>query len=573
MDFKKIRDNLSAYYETFIVPGGYSYCEPQTIKQIDAYYNSHFLTGDLDYQGQRKPFYNIVKTPCDIGSKLIDFDRKDIIIVPTVHSRLVDFNVAVKQKKVKDEMKLTNFGQLINDLGDDYPKYGHIYSLKTKDGWKKINIQNVRCHPGYENIDESPFVAILSGMSKADIDEMSWNGEDIDKLTEDKDYIVYQYLERQGKKWKRYFLTELYNRKSGSGMIETPENQYMKGSDEYLPGLVLHEDEIKEFPLKEQKWDKVPGRHLGCGFVEVLFPEQQEVNMVAYLRGKTLFLKALQLFFSKDESIGNSVISDLEFGQIINTQFDIQALPVNNADISAYNDTFNTYLANAQKKTNSTDIASGDSLPSGTPLGSARLQASFTVSYFNKKRENFALFFKPIIYDLMKSAKVKKGDEMLLSRSDSEYDFVLEFVSENNVNKKYAGRSVDKAEYQAEIDKEKQRLSKAKNLAIEVDSDIEQNMEAYVDIVITGEAVDINSKQQIYQFILSSVSSNPGLLVSPTTRAMMFSMLRMAGESPIALEAISRQVDTGQQLPQAGGGQKLNATMPQVMAGNNVAEV
>ena len=573
MDFKKIRDNLSAYYETFILPGGYSYCEPETIKQIDAYYNSHFLTGDLDYQGQRKPFYNIVKTPCDIGAKLIDFDRKDIIIVPTVSNRLVDLNIALKQKKVKDEMKLTNFGQFINDLGELYPKYGHIYSLKTKDGWIKINIQNVRCHPGYENINESPFVAILSGMSKDDIDEMGWNGADLNQLTGDKDYIVYQYLERHGKKWKRYFLTELYNRKSGSGMVETPENQYLKGSDEYLPGLVLHEDEIKDFPLKEQKWDKIPGRHLGCGFVETLFPEQQEVNMVAYLRGKTLFLKALQLFFSKDESIGNSVISDLEFGQIINTQFDIQALPVNNADISAYNDTFNTYIANAQKKTNSTDIASGDSLPSGTPLGSARLQASFTVSYFNKKRENFALFFKPIIYDMMKSAKVKKGDTLMFSRTDSEYDFVLEFVAEDMLNKEYAGRVADKEEYEARRMEIEKQLKKKKNLAIEVDSDIDNNIESYVDVVITGEAIDLNAKQQIYQFIISSVSANPGLLVSPTTRAMMFSLLRMAGESPIALEAMSRRTETRpEQLPPGGGGQ-FNATMPQAMAGNNVAEV
>jgi hypothetical protein len=568
--FQRIRDNISIYYETFTMPGGYQYCEPEMIKTIDAYYNSHFISGDLDSQGQRKPFYNISKTPCDVGSKLIDFDRKDIIVVPTTYSEFTDFEVALRQKKLKDLMKEQNFGELINDLGDDYPKYGHIYAQKTKEGWKDIGITRVRCHPGYEDITRSPFVAVLHSMSKEDILAMDWNGKDLEQVKsgEDRDYIVYEYFERKGKKWERKFLTDMYRRTSG---IDTPENQYLKGSDEYLPGLVLHEDNA-DLNIRESKWDKVKGRHLGCGFVEILIPEQQEINMVAYLRGKTLFLKALQLFFSKDESIGNSVVSDLEFGQIINTQFDITALPVNNADISAYNDTFNTYLVNSQKKTHSTDIAVGDALPSGTPLGSAKLQASFTVSYFNKKRENFALFFKPIIYDLLKEAKPKKGDVVNLSRSDSEYDFIIEYVAKKKTDEYFDGKVVDKDEYEAKREEIKKQLSDRKVLSIDVDSDFDDKLESYVDVVITGEAVDINAKQQIYQFVLNSVSANPGLLVSPVTRSMIFNMLRMSGESPIGLEMMSRKADMGEVPMMQGQGQNIQA--PQAaMAGNNISEV
>lgn len=571
--YQKIRDNIATYYETFTMPGGYQYCEPETIKLIDAYYYSHFLTGDLDNQGQRKPFYNISKTPCDVGAKLIDFDRKDILVVPTVYSETADFEIALRQKKLKDLMKEQDFGQLINDLGDDYPKYGHIYAQKTAEGWKEVGITRVRCHPAYENIKQSPFVAVLHSMSKDDILAMGWNGEDLKQIEngEDRDYIVYEYMERKGKRYKRYFLTDMYCRDK-QGDLDTPENQYVKGSDEYLPGLCLHEDELKELNIKEAKWEKVKGRHLGLGFVELLAPEQQEVNMVAYLRGKTLFLKALQLFFSKDESIGNSVISDLEFGQIINTQFNIEALPINNADISAYNDTSNAYLTNAQKKTHSSDISSGDAMPSGTPLGSVQLQASFTISYFNKKKENFALFFKPIIYDLLKSAKPTKGDNIILSRSDSEYDFLVEYISKRKTDEFFGDRIVDKADYDAKRAEIEQTLKSRKNLAITVDSDFDNKLESYVDVVITGEAVDINAKKQIYQFVISSISANPGLLVSPITRQMMFNMLRMAGESPIGLEAMSRKAETEPMIPQ---GQLTNMpAMPeQASAGNNVSEV
>ena len=108
------------------MPGGYSHNIPETLKLIDLYYNSQFKTGKYDDLGFRKFFFNVVKPACDIATKFVDLDTKDIILTP--ESDQSEFKVWFLQKKLKQYLKNENFGIifLINKLLRGYKTFFKI---------------------------------------------------------------------------------------------------------------------------------------------------------------------------------------------------------------------------------------------------------------------------------------------------------------------------------------------------------------------------------------------------------------------------------------------------------------
>ena len=72
-----------ADFETkdILIVEGFSFNQKQTINRIYRYYNSKFENGDTDADGDKKYFYNIVRNPCKVTTKGIDFDPKDIRIL------------------------------------------------------------------------------------------------------------------------------------------------------------------------------------------------------------------------------------------------------------------------------------------------------------------------------------------------------------------------------------------------------------------------------------------------------------------------------------------------------------
>ena len=77
------------------------------------------------------------------------------------------------------------------------------------------------------------------------------------------------------------------------------------------------------------------------------------------------------------------------------------------------------------------------------------------------------------------------------------------------------------------------------------------NLEYYIDIIITGESQDTQAKQQLYQFAMSAVASNPQLLVSPTTRLLFFKLLEQTGEPTASRDIMQEAVNsTAQNAPQ-----------------------
>lgn len=541
----KLRENIRLWYEPVEMPGGYTFSYPDTLIKINAYYNSRFLSGDYDDQGQKKIFYNIVKPSCDVATKFIDLDTKNIIFIPENNND--EYSLMLMQKKFKRWLKDNEFSVFLNECGQKLPKYGHIVVKKTKEGWKNVNLMNLRLDPSVSKLEDSPFVYEINTMTRDEILEMNWNGDDLDYIKEEKDnkqFIVYECYHKVGKnKWERTIKTGLFNLKKDNGVIETPESMYVgKDTDKWLPSLTLHKDNNK-LPYRECKFEEVEGRHLGLGFVEMLFDPQIRINEIQYLKAKALYLKALQVFYSRDENIGDNLITDVDFGDIKHTTSEIVQVQRDNVDLSAYNQEENRWDMAVTNLTHKTDIAMGDRLPSQTPLGLGELQAGLTISFFNLKRENFALFIKKIIFDDILPEFKKKNKEshtILIPKTEDEYEILLQETIESTltdvVNKVVQSGYIPSYNELKDIkNKIEQKLRSKNNLEFKINKGFYDNLKANIDIIITGESLDISSKQSIYQFVLSTMATNPQILISPITRTIFFKIIELMGQNPLEL--------------------------------------
>ena len=138
-------DKLSTFYEDVTMPGGYPWSHTDTLRTIENYYNSHFTDGQNDSRGFRKYFYNINKPACDIATKFIDLDTKDILLRHELADQ--EWKVWIMMHDLRGWLKKEEFGKLLNKLAVDLPKFGHIFVKKVKGRWEKVNIQNVRFDP------------------------------------------------------------------------------------------------------------------------------------------------------------------------------------------------------------------------------------------------------------------------------------------------------------------------------------------------------------------------------------------------------------------------------------------
>src|SRR3990167_6089073 len=220
--FNNTRDNINLFYTPVEMPGGYSFNHPETIKLIDLYYNDQFKSGKYDSRGFRKFFFNIVKPACDVATKFIDLDTKDIILISEGSG--MEEKVFIMQRDLKQWLKEQKFGVLLNKIGNDYPKYGHVFIKKTKDGWKKLNIHNLRFDPASESLETDTFFYEVLLMTIKNIKGMGWNTDKITELTATKSpvYLVYECYDYESSGWTRTYRARAYNKEVNGKTVDSP---------------------------------------------------------------------------------------------------------------------------------------------------------------------------------------------------------------------------------------------------------------------------------------------------------------------------------------------------------------
>lgn len=579
MEDKGQRQNFQKFYDSVDMPGGYKFNHVETLKTVDLYYNSKYKSGQYDRQGYRKFFYNIVKPACDIATKFVDLDTKDITLIPLSADDNNELFVWLMQKKLKVWLQENDFACLLNEIGENYPKYGTVVVKKTDDGLKLVNIQNLRMDPTTECLEDSPFVYEIIPMTRQEVASMKgWDTAELFSRGDDQILEIYDMYDRTVDGWHRTVKGDLFTTKKGNGINRNVESE-INTRNSFVGSVTLFEEDIIEnenedtcpFPYRELHWERVPGRWLGRGFVEYLEENQVAMNETENLERKGLIYTSLKLYQTRDEGIGGSnILSAAENGDILRVTSEITPIAVEERNLGAFRATRENWNFNTERKTFTTDITTGSSLPSRTPLGVANLQASFAASYFELKRENFGLFVKELITDdIIPDFLSANNKEHILtfSNSESEIDYLHQAITKIKLDiamADYANRTgFFPTENQIEVLKTQilTSLNDQKYKFLQVPKDAYKNLEYKLEVNITGESIDNGTKAQVLQLALQIIGTNPGVLSDPVTRKVFFSLLSLGGISEVELGALQNTTPGPQMLPQYESFRKVAGSM------------
>jgi hypothetical protein len=572
------------------IVNGYTFNQKRTIERIYRLLNSKYENGDVDANGDKKYFYNVVLNPCRVTTKMIDFDTKDI----KVHSASGGNGLTTwfYEKDLKLWMKENNFGKVLNRIFDELPKFGSVV-LKVINGQPYfVDLRNfIVSEPSADNLDMANAIIEKHLYTPHEFrkmgQKMGW--KNVEEAIEEHRAMKEPYIavyERYGEieEWSGSKVSYPYKRIyiADVGVDEKDAS----GSVIQHGGFTLSEETIDKHPYYEFHINKMAGRWLGVGIPENLFDIQTRQNEIANLVAKGTYWNALRIFQTKGTFAGQT-IKELANGHVIDG-LDSEITPVNMQDPNLTFFTAETQKWNSirDENTMSYDVVQGERLPAGTPLGSAQLAASMAQSYFDQIRENIALDVKKFLYEVilphfekentpehtvrLVGEDLDKLRNLVVNQRTNEATF--EYIAKNNQIPSNKELEMIRAGIGENEKQEKEKI-------VSIPKDFYKNIEYKIDIVITGESKDTRTMTQVFFAALQAITADPTILQDPTKKKIFMKAMENSGVNPEDIIPDEPTPDMTQMVNQmapakgAGGGVSAPTPLPQgqgMMAETNV---
>lgn len=118
--------------QTIAIADGYEFSQYETLRTIELYHNSRFLTSNKDTLGREKPFYNISKFRVNVATRATDIDTKDVQIESERIGQKAYAASFILNLKNRNWMKQSGFDKFLNEMGQTRPKYGGVLVKKIE---------------------------------------------------------------------------------------------------------------------------------------------------------------------------------------------------------------------------------------------------------------------------------------------------------------------------------------------------------------------------------------------------------------------------------------------------------
>src|SRR3990167_3402408 len=146
------------------------------------YFNSRYVTGETDDEGDRKYFYNINRNPCKVFSKAIDFDTKNIRLLTTESGD--SLKTWFMERDLKYWMRDKQFGKILNRIFMDLPVYGSVV-LKIVDGKPEfVDLRNFIVDQQADSLKQANYITEIHnytvGEFKTVAKKMGWDKKKVD---------------------------------------------------------------------------------------------------------------------------------------------------------------------------------------------------------------------------------------------------------------------------------------------------------------------------------------------------------------------------------------------------------
>lgn len=332
------------------------------------------------------------------------------------------------------------------------------------------------------------------------------------------------------------------------------------------PGVELASEEWEGHPYWEFHADKIPGRWLGVGVVEELFEPQIAQNQNTNLQNKSSYWAALKVFQTRDGAVNRNMMTDVRNGEIINV--DSEITPINMAsseNLAFFNQQDTRWMRNRDELTFSYDVVQGERLPAGTPLGSAQMAMTQTLSYFEQIQENIAMDVKEMIYEvIIPQFKKENTKEHTIRLVGKDLDTYAEMVKGDMAFKEVVREIVTTGMFPTSEDKKMidaavtERVKKEKEIIATVPKGFYDNVKYDIDIDITGESVDTRVRNATKFAILQAITADPMALQDPVKKKIIYMIAEDGGINPSELfdvdDTTVQNMVTPEMQARVGGG-------------------
>ena len=554
-----------------IVPG-LSFNQYETIQKIYFYYNSKFVTGDVDDEGDRKYFYNITKNPCKVFSKAVDFDTKNIRLLTTGGGD--PLKTWFMERDLKYWMRDKQFGKVLNRIFKELPVFGSVV-LKIVEGFPYfVDLRNFVVEQSGDTLDGMNYITEIHNFTvhqfRKAAKQMKWPADKVDEA-------IKKYHEMKGvshlRVYERYGEVE---EETEAGVKSYPYKRVFYadvGVDEYdnygrltatHMGVELSSEEWEGHPYWEFHAEKMPGRWLGIGVVETLFEPQIAENERVNQQSKASYWAALRVFQTRDSAVNRNLLTDTRNGEILNVDSEITQIDMSDRNLAFFNDQHARWMSNRDELTFTYDVVQGERLPAGTPLGSAKLAVSQTLSYFEQIQENIAMDVKEMLYEVIIPQFEKEStSEHILRLVGNDLDQFVAMVKNDLVLKEVVRMALRNfgSKFPTNEDKDiigvsvEQAIKQGKEKLLTIPKGFYKDAKYDVDIDITGESVDTRVRQATKFALIQAITADPTMTTDPVKRKFLFSMAEDGGVNPndffdVEQKGLEQMVPPGR----AGGG-------------------
>jgi hypothetical protein len=542
------------------------YCETTSIKinpafartqmsvidLIEKYNLSQYRDGDYDQFGNPRPFYNIVNYAVDVAAKMIDMDVKDIQILSEDENYWSSF---VMQKELHYWMKEMYFGDFLNQLAYNLPKYGHVVVKKVEDRVHIVPLTSLRFRPDAWSLKNIPIVERHTYQPDEFLLEAKKKGwENVDLVSLQPAQTVDNGVVYSNPK------ISVFEAEFPKGFLDSEYNYFVMTGD----GVLLAYDYHKTSIYKDLAWEKIRGRTLGRGQIEKLFHEQIYINRSVAEETDGLAWTSKHLFQTRDNSVARNLLSQVENGDVLIVNDDVKPVQTEERNLAFYQYNSQKWEANAYKKTFTQDMTlMGKSKTQNK--NAAMIAQELQSGYFKQKKDEMGNFIKQILWDwIMPEFKDdKKGEHKVLMRNIISGDDGSEKLFGMVVGQRLEEKKLEMLLNGKLVMGNEEKILKStigeevKHENITIPKGLYEDLKYKVDIITGDETIDTHGKVQSIEMVLQIIGSNPTILQNPQTKSLFYKMLNYMGFNPkdIAADPVLSLQDSMSQInpPQLGG--------------------
>jgi len=534
---------------------------------IERYSLSQYRDGSLDSFGNPRPFYDIVTFPSFVASKLVEADVKDIKVMSENEDYWTSF---ILEKELHFWLKENYFGNLLNEMSYNLPKYGHIVMKKVGDKIELVPLQNLRFRPDAISMKNIPIVERhIYQPDEFLLEAKKRNWDNVSLVNLEPAEVVDNLMTTDNPK------LQIFEAWFPPNFLDSKYNYFIVSGD----GIILSYSSMPKSLYKDLAWEKINGRTLGKGQIEKLFHEQIYMNRIASDKAEGLMYTSKHWYQTRDNSVARNLLSQAENGEVLITNAAIEPIQNEERNLQFYGYDEGKWETNAYRKTFTQELQVTNSSVANAKaqIVSAQLQAG----YFKQKKEELANFTKELIWDWVipqfKDTKRKEHKMIVknLLSGDSGSDRLFNMIVSRRTEEKKLNLLLNGKLIMPDEEKLMKSMiaEQAKNEEVVIPKGTYDDLKFKISIEIGDESLDMNSKAQFIQMALQTLNNNPAILQNPMTKSLFYKFLEMGGINPHELgdePILTLTEQLGQLRPGGSMAKPATSQTPQPITTNQV---